>query len=301
MITFAKPSPRFDYAHKLGVVHRDVTPGNLIIDQDGNAKLTDFGVAKSLGDYQLTNAGEIVGSLHYMPPEQVRRHSHPDPRSDIYSAGAVLYEILTRRKLFNCSDRLTLMVAQVQKQPLAPIDIDPSIGPELNAVVLKALAKDPAQRYQSAKEFLDALQPFARESRAPAEPAPLPLQHHFAKASVVAAALAACALAFTSGSGRVAMHPSAALATHAAPAPSTILPPSPIPSVAAVAPQVHVAKKHSIRRPRRAEESISAREDTIGVTTEPVSDAPQITAPHKKRFWSRFNPFKRRTSNPDAR
>jgi serine/threonine protein kinase len=103
-----------EYAHDRGVVHRDVTPSNLIIDQNGAVKLTDFGVAKSLGDYQLTNAGEIVGSLYYMAPEQVRRHSDPDPRSDIYSVGAVLYEVLTGKKLFASADRLSLKVAQVR-------------------------------------------------------------------------------------------------------------------------------------------------------------------------------------------
>ena len=176
-----------EYAHQQGVVHRDVTPANLIIDHNGNVKLTDFGVAKSLGDYQLTNAGEIIGSLHYMPPEQIRRHTDPDPRSDIYSAGAVLYEILTGRKIYDCPDRLSLMVAQVQQQPRPPLEIDPTIGPELNAVVLKALAKDPAQRYQSAEEFLGALRTVAG--------APAVRRKFFSR--IPFGALALTALAFT--------------------------------------------------------------------------------------------------------
>jgi serine/threonine-protein kinase len=192
-----------EYAHSRGIVHRDVTPANLLIDPSGQVKLTDFGVAKSLGDYQLTNAGEIVGSLYYMPPEQVRRQADPDLRSDIYSAAAVLYEILTGKKLFALNDRLSLMVAQVEQQPIPPIEIDPTIGAGMNGVVLKALAKNPTERYQSAQEFRQALESLATETTAAAESIPsLPpaavarKRKHSTAMPIAAAVLTVLAFAF---------------------------------------------------------------------------------------------------------
>jgi len=249
-----------EYAHARGVVHRDVTPGNLMITPDGIAKLTDFGLAKSLGDYQLTNDGDIVGSLYYMPPEQVRHNSDPDPRSDVYSVGAVLYEILTGKKLFEYTDRLSLMVAQVQRQPIPPIDINPEIGPKLNGIVLKALSKDPGQRYQSAEEFRVALERFGKSSGfAPG----------FASwVRVAMLALAVCAIAETFGLEKMPLQKPVAPAVEAPPVP-----------------RIKVATE---KPPSR----------TAAHYSEPsVEPEPQPAVPHKSGFWSRLNPFKRKKSD----
>jgi serine/threonine protein kinase len=114
-----------DYAHQSGVIHRDVSPANLMITENGLVKLMDFGVAKSLGDLRLTDGGAMIGTLYYMSPEQVKGSTDPDPRSDIYSAGAILYEIVTGKKPFDYADRFSLMVAQVEEQPRLPSLIDP--------------------------------------------------------------------------------------------------------------------------------------------------------------------------------
>jgi len=268
------------YAHDRGVVHRDVNPANLIITPDGSVKLTDFGLAKSLGDYQLTNDGDIVGSLYYMPPEQVRRQTEPDPRSDVYSTAAVLYEILTGKKLFEFSDRLSLMVAQVQKQPVPPIDIAPEIGPELNGIVLKALAKDPDQRYQSADDFRLALQRAVKSSGSTTGIA--------LKLRVVTLALAVFAMAETAGVER-------------------------IPPQTAVQPSVQPAQPtaDAVRLPALVRPPIEQPPETVSETfVEPAQNpieapAPEVhkppSVPHKKWFWSKLNPFKNRKSEQTHR
>src|ERR1700730_17449497 len=147
-----------NYAHQRAVVHRDVSPANLMITDNGLVKLMDFGVAKSRGDLRLTDGGSMIGSLYYMSPEQVKGATDPDPRSDIYSAGAILYEIVTGQKPFGYEDRFSLMVAQVEEQPRLPSLIDPELPAELDDLILKALAKEASHRYSSAKDFLAALE-----------------------------------------------------------------------------------------------------------------------------------------------
>ena len=160
-----------DYAHHNGVIHRDVSPANLMVTESGLVKLMDFGVAKSLGDLRLTDGGSMIGSLYYMSPEQVKGSTDPDPRSDIYSAGAILYEIVTGKKPFDYQDRFSLMVAQVEEQPRLPSLIDPDLPAGLDDIILRALAKEPGQRYSSAKDFLAALQ-IIRQPEATSAPKP---------------------------------------------------------------------------------------------------------------------------------
>src|ERR1700730_15687624 len=147
-----------DYAHHNGVIHRDVSPANLMVTENGLVKLMDFGVAKSLGDLRLTDGGSMIGSRYYISPEQVEGSTDPDPRSDIYSAGAILYEMVTGKRPFDYEDRFSLMVAQVEEQPRLPTLVDPDLPAELNDIILKALAKEPSNRYSSAKDFLAALE-----------------------------------------------------------------------------------------------------------------------------------------------
>jgi serine/threonine-protein kinase len=303
------------YAHDRSVVHRDVTPGNLIVTGDGRVKLTDFGLAKSLGDYQLTNDGDIVGSLYYMPPEQVRHQGEPDPRSDVYSTGAVLYEILTGKKLFESADRLSLMVAQVQKQPVPPIDIEPEIGRELNAIVLKALAKDPAERYQSAEEFRLALKRLGKSSGSAPRMA--------SRVRVAALAVAICATAGIAGPELIPISKSAPapLAKPVAlerPAPlgkptplgkpAPLAEPTPQAKPAALGKPAALRKPAYLRKPAPPTPGPAARalvpapsvpqpEPEIAVEKTVESEQP-ISSPHKKRgFWSKLNPFKRRKSD----
>ncbi|HJT88426.1 MAG TPA: serine/threonine-protein kinase, partial [Bryobacteraceae bacterium] len=115
------------YAHGNGVVHRDIAPANMIITPEGTVKLTDFGLAKTATDVRLTQSGAPVGSPWYMSPEQVRGGAELDARSDIYSLGAVLYEIVTGHKVFNRETAFDVMRAQVELPPVAPIEREPHL------------------------------------------------------------------------------------------------------------------------------------------------------------------------------
>ena len=141
-----------NYAHAQGVVHRDIKPANLFLLPDGTTKLLDFGVAK-LTSSTLTKQGDVIGSVSYMSPEQLSGSDTIDGRSDIFSAGVVLYELLTGRKPFK-GDSPTGTIVQILRQEPPPVDeIVPGIPPQLAAVVRKALAKEPADRYATAGEF----------------------------------------------------------------------------------------------------------------------------------------------------
>jgi serine/threonine protein kinase len=146
------------YAHQHGVVHRDVTPANILIAAGGVVKLTDFGLAKAPGDMRLTQSGAVMGSLYYMSPEQVRGSPTLDERTDIYSLGVVLYEMSTGRRPFEADDPFSLMLAHVQQAPQSPAKIDPSLLPELSHILLTALAKEPDRRFSSANAFRERLE-----------------------------------------------------------------------------------------------------------------------------------------------
>ncbi len=144
------------YAHGRGVTHRDIKPANIMITTHGTTKLMDFGIAKSTGDMQLTRPGSTMGSVYYMSPEQVRGGT-VDGRSDLYSFGVTLYEMLTGRKPFQADTSYTILEAQVNQPPTPPIEVNPEIPPALNAIVLRAMAKSPKERFQTADEFRNAL------------------------------------------------------------------------------------------------------------------------------------------------
>jgi serine/threonine-protein kinase len=146
------------HAHSQAIVHRDVSPANIIVGRAGLVTLTDFGLAKRVMDTSITKTGSLVGSLPYMSPEQVRGVEDPDGRSDIYSCGVILYEMVTSRKPFDSDCAFTLMRAHVELDPLPPSRIDARIAPSLSDVILKAMAKDPAERFQTAGDFRVALE-----------------------------------------------------------------------------------------------------------------------------------------------
>jgi serine/threonine-protein kinase len=145
------------YAHSHGVIHRDIKPANMMLTPENVIKLMDFGIAKSKTDRKLTMTGTTLGSLYYMSPEQVQG-TDLDPRSDLYSVGVSLYEMVTGSRPFKGNSDYDLMVAQLQKAPLPPIDILPELPKALNDIIMVSLEKDAARRFQSAEAFRFALQ-----------------------------------------------------------------------------------------------------------------------------------------------
>jgi serine/threonine-protein kinase len=153
-----------DYAHRQGVTHRDVKPENIMVTADGRVKLMDFGLAKEAKDPKLTQMGSVVGSVFYISPEQARGSADVDHRTDIYSFGAVLYELVTGRKPFPHTNSYALLQAAVSETPAPPLQIRPDMPAALNNAIMKAMAKDPNDRFQDAEEFRLALQVLAVDS-----------------------------------------------------------------------------------------------------------------------------------------
>ena len=144
------------FAHRRGIVHRDIKPHNVIVDEEGRAKVTDFGIARA-GASDMTETGSIMGTAQYLSPEQAQGHP-VDARSDLYSIGVVLYELLTGRVPFDGESAVTIALKHVAEEPVPPGQLNPAVPPALEAVVMRALAKDPAQRFQDADSFIFALQ-----------------------------------------------------------------------------------------------------------------------------------------------
>jgi eukaryotic-like serine/threonine-protein kinase len=144
------------YAHKQNIIHRDIKPANMMLTPQGIVKLMDFGIARSSTDGTLTSTGTTLGSLNYMPPEQVRGES-ADARSDIYSFGISLYELLTGKLPFHSDSQYSLMTAHLNEVPAPPITLRDDLPASLNEIIMMAMAKDPAERFQSADAFRAAL------------------------------------------------------------------------------------------------------------------------------------------------
>jgi hypothetical protein len=160
----AQAAEGLDYAHGVGVIHRDVKPANLLVDGRGNVWVTDFGLAQFHADPGLTQSGDVLGTLRYMSPEQAGgQRVLIDHRTDVYSLGATLYELLTLRPIFDGADRQTLLRQILEDEPAPPRSVDRSVPPELETIVLKAVSKSPAERYATAREFADDLQRFLRD------------------------------------------------------------------------------------------------------------------------------------------
>ncbi len=142
------------YAHGKGIIHRDIKPANMMLTKGGVVKLMDFGIARSAQDVTVT--GVTLGSLDYMSPEQVKAES-TDARSDLYSVGVSLYEMVTGQRMFGSTSSYSIMEAQVKQIPRPPLELQPSIPKALNDIIMIAVAKDPGARFQSADAFRNAL------------------------------------------------------------------------------------------------------------------------------------------------
>ncbi len=164
------------FAHRHGVVHRDLKPQNVIVDAEGKATVTDFGIARA-GVSEITQTGSVMGTPHYLSPEQAQGFE-VTAVSDLYSIGVMLYEALTRRVPFEADTAVAVAMKQVSQPPQRPSSINPQVSPALDAVVMRALEKEPGQRFQSADAFIAALDAALKEPGGPpgatAAFAPLP-------------------------------------------------------------------------------------------------------------------------------
>ena len=145
-----------EMAHKNNIIHRDIKPHNIIITEEGTAKVTDFGIAKAVSNSTITAFGTTIGSVHYFSPEHARG-GFTDAKSDLYSLGVVLYEMLTGKVPFDADTPVSVALKQVQEEPIDPITYNPDIPVSVNRIILKAMQKDPSLRYQNATEMIKDL------------------------------------------------------------------------------------------------------------------------------------------------
>jgi serine/threonine-protein kinase len=144
------------FAHRNGIVHRDIKPHNILVGAENRLKVTDFGIARA-GPSEMTEVGSVMGTAQYLSPEQARDSATASAASDLYSVGVVLYEMLTGKVPFTGETLMEITMKHREEVPKPPSELEPSIPEELDQIVLRALAKDPADRFQSAEEFSEEL------------------------------------------------------------------------------------------------------------------------------------------------
>ena len=145
-----------EMAHKNNIIHRDIKPHNIIITEDGIAKVTDFGIAKAVSNSTITAFGTTIGSVHYFSPEHARG-GYTDAKSDLYSLGVVMYEMVTGKVPFDADTPVSVALKHMQEEPVPPIEENPNLPESINQIILKALKKDPMLRYQTSTEMLQDL------------------------------------------------------------------------------------------------------------------------------------------------
>lgn len=155
-----------EFAHRRGLVHRDVKPQNILLGLDGRVRLSDFGIAQALNASSLTRTGAVMGTVQYMAPEVVRGQP-ASAASDVYSLGVVLYELATGQQPFRGDSDMAVALAHVESMPASPRQVNPAVPADLEAIILRALAKRPSERFGSAREFADVL-----NGNQPVQPAP---------------------------------------------------------------------------------------------------------------------------------
>ena len=138
-----------EMAHKNNIIHRDIKPHNIIITEDGIAKVTDFGIAKAVSNSTITAFGTTIGSVHYFSPEHARG-GFTDAKSDLYSLGVVMYEMVTGKVPFDADTPVSVALKHMQEEPKEPIEVNPNIPMAVNKIIMRALQKDTTLRYQSA-------------------------------------------------------------------------------------------------------------------------------------------------------
>lgn len=161
-----------DYAHRQGIIHRDIKPSNVLIAKDNRVLLGDFGMALDVRDGSM---GNIFGTPHYISPEQARRSADAVPQSDLYSLGVILYEILTGTVPFNDPSPASIALQHISETPPAPRSINPELSAEVEKVILKALEKDPQNRYQTGAKLMAALESALKPNAAKISLPPLPV------------------------------------------------------------------------------------------------------------------------------
>jgi serine/threonine protein kinase len=192
-----------DYAHKHGTLHRDIKPANILLDPQGTVWLTDFGLAKLSEQNNLTSTGDLVGTLQYLAPESL--HGQTDARGDVYSLGLTLYELLTLTPPFPESNPAKLLQQVNSHEPVRPRKLNPAIPRDLETIILKAIAREPAGRYSTAGELANDLRAFLDDQpiRARRVSVPERLLRWYRHNRVVAGLLAALVLVFLTGFGGV--------------------------------------------------------------------------------------------------
>jgi beta-lactam-binding protein with PASTA domain/tRNA A-37 threonylcarbamoyl transferase component Bud32 len=162
-----------EYSHQAGIIHRDIKPGNVMVTRNGDIKVMDFGIARAMGDAQatMTQTAQVIGTAQYLSPEQARGE-RVDARSDLYSTGCLLYELLTGRPPFTGDSPVAIAYQHVRENPVPPSQVDPEVPRWADAIVLKAMAKSPADRYQSAAEMQADIQRAASGMQVAAMPPP---------------------------------------------------------------------------------------------------------------------------------
>jgi len=297
------------YAHQRGVVHRDVTPANVIVTATGEVKLTDFGLSKSYGDSLLTNCGEVLGSLPYLAPEQLKGITQPDRRSDLYSVGAILYEHLTSQKPFGANRKLAPVITDAEGEPPPPSLIESSLSPEWDEIIRRALAREPAHRYQTAEEFLHAIVQLDE----PTDVADLPLPQ-LRTLGIGIALFAGLVLAMVASPEFGRFHRATpAIApwhgVHITPPPfatdKTPLRQQPAPRLmprVGTHSQVHdarVAAPIPVPPPAAPTPETAATQPIETVAADPADS--QDATPPKRGFWSKLNVFKKKSAEPKER